>query len=146
MRHNTAVIILGLALFSACADSDLQKVGKTLLVTAKAVGEVQSTVIQANNAKLISDDTTRAILEVCLKVDLAGKQAVAVTRQISKLDNPSRQQLLQILKPIVASLQTSLTLDVLLIKDPDTRIKVQSGLLLLETSINSVILILAVGG
>lgn len=139
-------IPLLLLLLVSCTDSDLQKVGKTLLVASKAIGEVQTSVITSNQQGLISDDTTRVILETCLRANMAGKQATAVTREISKLDTVSREQLIQILKPIVAALQTSITQDIIPIKDVDTRIKVQTGLALAQSSINTIIIILAATG
>lgn len=139
-------IPLVLLLLISCSDTDLQRVGKTLLVASKAIGEVQSTVTAANAQKLISDDSTRIILETCLKANLAGKQAVSITREISKLDTVSREQLIQILKPIVGALQNSITTDLIPIKDVDTRLKVQTGLALAQSSINTIIIILAATG
>jgi hypothetical protein len=65
---------LVLFLQAACSDRDLQKMSKSMVVLAKTVGELQKDVIAANEQKLLSDQATGEILQVCLKINAAGKQ------------------------------------------------------------------------
>lgn len=136
--------ILALAFLVSCNDQDLQKVAKSLLVTADAVGVVQTTVIEANTLALIPDADTRAVLGVCKQVNLAGKDAVRITRDLSKLGPTERTQLLEILKPVIAAVRASQALPG--ITDPATREKVRTLLLAVETALNSTQLILAATG
>ena len=65
-------------LMQACGDSDIQKIAKSMLVVAHAVGDAQTLAIQANRQNLIDDQTTGKILSICAKINIAGKQADAV--------------------------------------------------------------------
>jgi hypothetical protein len=136
--------LLPLLLVMACGDSDLQKVAKALTVTAKSISMAQTTVIEANKQKLISDDDTAAILKVCLEVNRAGKDATAITRGLAQLDQPSRSQLLTILIPVIRSIGDAVT-RTSLIKDAQTQTNIKGILLTVQTTLTSIQLILAGG-
>ena len=140
------LLILPILIFTACSDADLAKVAKSMVAASVAVGQVQTDVIEANSLGLISEKTTEDILEVCLKVNLAGKQVDAVLRGISKLDPASRQALVNVLTPISQALDVSQLEFMAGIKDPATKQKVEAGFLLARSAISSIQIIIASGG
>ena len=140
------ILVLPLLIFTGCADADLDKVAKGLNEAAITVGTLQSTTIEANNQQLISEGDTRAILTACLQVDKAGKEAVAVTRQISALSPNDRTKILNILTPVIASVDRLVAQGVLNIQDQQTRVGIQALLLSLQTSLNVVQITLSSGG
>jgi len=149
MKHLPAPLLLAVLLFSAfqssCSDSDLNKVSKALVVTAEVIGQIQTDVIAANTQKLLSDDTTRSILETCNKISLAGKEATAITRNLSKLDISAKSQVLEILKPVLVVLNDAITKDIIAISDQSTRDKVQLSLMSIQSALNSIQIIVAGG-
>lgn len=139
-------VILVLLVSQACTDSNLQTVSKALTDVAYSVGTLQTTAIEANKAGLLSEDNTRALLELCVKTNLAGKEAVAVTRGISKLDDPSKAQIMTILQPVVVSVRNMVDNGLLGIKNEDTKRKVQTILVVIQTGLNSIQLVVAARG
>jgi hypothetical protein len=140
------LVVLLLSLFqSSCSDGDLKKVSKALVVTAEVVGQVQTDVIAANAQKLISDDTTRSILEACNRISLAGKEATAVTRNLTKLDISTKSQVLEILKPVLLALDNAITKDIIVIADQSTRDNVRLSLVSIQSALNSIQIIVAGG-
>lgn len=132
------ILCLTLLFAPSCKDKDLEKVSKALVVTADTLGTIQTAVIDANKQGLLSIDKTRAILEVCLKVDQAGKEAVFVTRQVNKLTEPSKAQILGILVPVIKAVESTFF--------PDLPVSVKLALESLRSTLNSIQLILAAGG
>lgn len=144
MRQAT-IIMMYVLLSSGCTDSDLKKVSKGLVITADSIGELQTVVIAASGQNLIGDSDTRAILELCLMVNQAGKDATAITRGISKLDNPSKAQLVAVLNPIITAVQNALNSGLLGIKDEALRQKLRGILLTIQTTLSGIQLTLAGG-
>jgi hypothetical protein len=142
LLFTTLILLLAM---TACADKDLEKVAKGLLALADGISITQTTVIEANNQGLIDEDTTRNILQVCVKITQAGQDASAVTRALSKLDDVSRTQVLEILKPVIMSVQDALDNGLLGIKNEQTKQKVRATLLTVQTTLNAIQLTL-VGG
>jgi hypothetical protein len=142
-RRFLPLIFITSLLFVGCSDPDLERVAKSLIAAKDAIGIAQTTVIQANAHGLMSNDSTRAVLELCVRASMAGKQATAVTKRISKLDPASQRQLIQILAPIVASFQSSVDSGLLGIKNDQTRIQVQVVLTAVQTALNTAWIILA---
>lgn len=142
----TSLLCLILLASSGCEDSELERVGKALLAAGQAISIAQTTVIQANAQGLVSDDSTRVILESCVKANLAGKQAVAVTRQIKRIDPASRAQLIQILQPTVQAFQVAIDQGLTGVKNEDTKIKLQLVLTAVQTSLSTAWLILVSSG
>lgn len=140
------VLALPLLLFqSSCDDGDLEKISKALIVVANVQGEIQTAVITANSEKLISDDTTRSILEVCLKINTAGKEATEVTRTIAKMNATSKSQMLSILKPVISAIDNSIKTDLISISDQPTKDKIRLMLLSVQTTLNSVQIMISGG-
>lgn len=129
----------------ACVDSDLRKISKALTDVALSIGTLQTAVIEAQQADLVSVETTSQVLSVCKKVNLAEREAVVLTRVISKLDAPAKAQILQILTPVITSVQTLAANGALGIKNPATEQKVQAILLSVRTGLNTIQLIVAGG-
>jgi hypothetical protein len=134
---------MSLMLISACTDSDLHKVAVALNDTAASIGTLQTTVIEAHKAGLIPDDSAREILTVCVQVSKAGKDAVAITRELTKLTSPTKAQILGILTPVIKAVGNMVDSGLLGIKNEATRDKVKLILLAIQTSLNGAQIILA---
>jgi hypothetical protein len=76
-------------------------------------------------------------------VNIAGKEAVAVTRSISKLSAADKSNLLVILNPIIAAVGEGL--DNLKITDPNVSANIRAALLAIQTGLNTAQLIIAGG-
>jgi hypothetical protein len=139
-------LILLLLSLMACTDSQLQKVSKGMLVFSQSLNVLQTDVIAANKSQLIDDKTTGTILEVCMKADAAGKQVDGILRTLSKIDPNSRSQIVNLITPIVNSLDPSQLEFIAGIKDPATKQKVDAAFTALRTTIAGVQMALAVGG
>lgn len=120
MRRRLAPALILCLMLSGCAAQQtstpspgtltpLQKVSTGLLDFAKGIAVVQSTAIQANSQGLLTNARTTEILTYCNQANLIGKQATAVTRQISTLDKPSADKVLQILTPAIVNIGTLVT-------------------------------------
>lgn len=142
-----AIPILAIALtFSACTDNQLEQVAKSLLVAAKSIGIVQTTVIEANQQGLITDETTSLILAGCIKANQAGQQASAITRSISKLDPASRQQMIPMVQSALGAVSASLVIDLSSVKNEQTKQAVLTGLTTAQTALNLVLTTLSTTG
>jgi hypothetical protein len=141
-----AIALPLLVLMISCTDSDLQKIGKSMLILANGLKEVQTDVITANQSKLIDDATTGQILSICTRIDVAGKQVDTVMRSISKLDPASRTSLVNLLTPISQALDPNQISFVAGIKDPVTQQKVQGEFIILRSAVSAIQLVLATGG
>ena len=144
MRRFAPLLLLMLCM--SCDDSSLVKVSKGLLITAQSLSTLQTTVIEGNTQKLISDDTTRVILTLCVQINQAGKDATAVTKNLAKLENPSKVQIIGILKPVVTAVGNMLDNGLLGIKDEKTQQEVRLLLLTIQSTLNGIQLALATGG
>jgi hypothetical protein len=130
-----ALAIPILCLLVACGPDDLRKVGQGLDALAAATGAAQTSVISMNAAGQLDTDTTEKILDACLKINLAQKQAISITRAIAKLDKPTAAQLTAIMVPITAAVQDLVANGTVGIKNQDTKTKVQ----LLIVSVQSIV-------
>jgi len=141
-----ALVLVAALCVAACTDKDLETVARSLQVTSQALGTLQGSVLSGNVAtpKLISDDATRSILEVCIKINEAGLETSRVTRTINALSPTDRVQILAILDPVIKAVEDALTgTSSLGITDIKTRDAVTASLLLIQTSLNSAKLVLA---
>jgi hypothetical protein len=143
MKKRIAPILLLLALTS-CSDSSLQKIAKSMLVVSKTIGQVQTDVIAANSSGLVSDQITGQILQVCIKVNVAGKQIDGVLRGINALDSQSRSSIIALLTPISMALDPVQLEFIAGIKDPATKQKIEGAFILARSAISSVQITLAV--
>ena len=139
------ILFMTLVLFlqAACSDRDLQKVSKSMVVLASAVGELQKDVIAANEQKLLSDQAAGEILEVCLKINAIGKQIDAVLRSVRQLDLDSRKNLIALLTPISQALDARQLEFIAGIKDPAMKQKTDAAFILVRTTVASLQLALA---
>jgi hypothetical protein len=133
-------------LLQACGDSDIQKIARSMLVVAHAVGDAQTLAIQANSQNLIDDQTTGKILSICAKIDIAGKQADAVLRSVTKLDPSSRSSLFSVAAAIGQAIDPSQLEMLANIKNPATRQNVEAALALIRSAVSAVEIVLAAGG
>jgi hypothetical protein len=133
-------------LLQACGDSDIQKIARSMLVVAHAVGDAQTLAIQANSQNLIDDQTTGKILSICAKIDIAGKQADAVLRSVTKLDPSSRSSLSSVAAAIGQAIDPSQLEMLANIKNPATRQNVEAALALIRSAVSAVEIVLAAGG
>jgi hypothetical protein len=150
MKRPQIFLILPLLLFlqlqNSCKDADLEKIRTGLQTTADAMATVQTTVITANQQGLLSTDDTRSILLVCKKIDQGGKQAALIAKAVSKLDDPTKLQLLGILNPVLDAVNESLTNGLLGIKNPQTYQKVQGALVTIQTTLTTIQSLLTISG
>ena len=131
---------------AACSDRDLQKASKSMVVLAAAVGELQKDVIAANEQKLLSDQDAGKILQVCLKINAAGKQIDAVLRSARQLDSDLRKNLIALLTPISQALDAKQLEFIAAIKDPAVKKKTDAAFILVRTTVASLQIILASSG
>lgn len=142
-RFGVIATLILVALLMACTDATITTVAKSLDDSAKAVGTLQTTVIQANTQKLISDNDTAAILTICASINSAGLQVSQATRGVNSLNPAQKMSLLSILNPIVAAVQRGLLTNLLSIQDPNTRTTVQAALTAIQTALAAAQVVLA---
>jgi hypothetical protein len=122
----------------ACGPADLQKVAQGLDALATATGTAQTTIIEMNRQAMIDTETTRGILTVFQDVNRAQKQAIGITRQLTKLTGTTTQQLQQIMGPITASIKELVDKGAVGIKDPATQQKVLAVIVTVQTVISAI--------
>lgn len=140
-----AILICSLLTLSltGCSDKSLEKVARGMVVVSNTVSQVQSDVIIWEQAKLISTDTAREILQVCTKINIAGLQIDTTMRVIEKLDPQSAKALIDMLTPVSLSLDPAKLTFISGIENATTRQRVEAYFLLLRTSISTVQIVLA---
>ncbi len=89
--------------------------------------------------------TTRTILNACVKMDNAGKEAVAYTRTINTLDPASRSTLMGMLTPAITSIGDLVQNGTVGIKDQTTKDTIQALLVGLQTTLAGIQLQIAGG-
>ena len=119
-------------------DSSLHKVSKGLDATATAIGTLQTTAISGFSSGLLDKPTTDIIINLCVKVNQAGKEAVAITRAISQLDQLDSTKILAILKPIISAVGDIVDNGLVGIKDEVLKTKIKGILVGIQTSLNAV--------
>lgn len=129
-----------------CTDTQLTKLSQALNDVALSMGTLQTTVITANQQKLISDGDTETILRLCYKINAGGQEASKVTRALTKLTAPASSSVLAILQPILTAVNDSLTSGLVNIKDPTTKTNVYAALVAIQTALNTAQTILAATG
>lgn len=138
-----SLILVLLISLSSCEDDDLRRVSESLRDTSHALSLLQTTVIEANKVNLLSTENTRSILEMSIRVNHAGQQAVDITRGINRLSPEDRNNLLNILIPIVHEVGITRTAIIFNIQNPETRNNIDLILLTIQSSLNATQLILA---
>lgn len=147
MLKAISVILLALSLCACPAantttpappKTPLQIVATAELDIAQTVGALQTAIINSNSQGLVSDDTTRALLTITLKVAQAGKQADAVTSKLSTLGPIDKTNILTIFNPISQVITDSLNSGLISIKDPKTLATIRLSLTTLQGIISSI--------
>jgi hypothetical protein len=133
-------------MMTACSDPNLNKVAKGLVDIQQTVGTLQTTVIAANKENLLSTENTRTVLDLCEKINLAEKDAIAITRTVAKYDNPTRSQILAILQPIMKAVNNAIDVGIVPIKDQAVKDKVKTALVTIQSTLNIIQLVSASGG
>lgn len=141
----SAVLVIATSLLiSGCTDSDLLKLAHALRDTSNAVAAIQHTVISANKNGLMSDNDTRPILQLMVKVNNAALAADMATRKLAVLAPADRGNLAQILSPLVGVLSDSDAVTAA-IKNPKARKDIQASLQLIQAAVTTAQLIAAGG-
>lgn len=143
-RKSNWVVLAAMLVLVACTDQSLTRLAKALDDTAKGMGALQTTVVRAQAQGVISVDTTNSILEVCKKIDLAGKQADNITRGLAQLAPADRGNILAVLKPVIAAVDDSVSTGLTGIPEP-TKTKVLNILQTIQIALNTAQSILAGG-
>lgn len=124
--------------------TSLQKVAAAEVAIGQAVGALQSTVIAANSKGLLSDDTTRTILQLSLKISQADAQAIALTQGIVALGPGQMTSLAALFAPIAQAVNDTLASGLVPIKDQATLTAVKTALTTVQALITG--LQLVIGG
>lgn len=124
-------------------EADLRRVGEALRDTAASIAVFEQVILDANKQGTLSDDTARPLIAIVLQVSQAGKQATIATTEIHRLAPADRQQILNILVPVIDAVQKGLTDNIVTISDLKTRQDLRTVLLLVQTSLSTAQLVLA---
>lgn len=134
IRISVALLVIALVL-TACKDDNLKTLAKALDDTAHGVQVLQIAVIEAESQHTIDEDAARSLLEFSVKVNVAGQEAVKATRNLDYLNSADKQKLLSILLPVIQTLAVG--------QNISTDEKITAAIALIQTSLNSVQLVLA---
>lgn len=133
-----------LLLLISCGPADLQKTAQGLNALSVATFTAQTTIIQMEKDKVIDTDTTRDIMLVIQKCFLAQKQAISITRTLTKIDKPTQQQLILIMKPVTQSIKELVENGTAGIKNPETKEKVLGVLVAVQSVLTAINIALGV--
>jgi len=122
MRKFLFIPLALVAMAAACEDSDIEKVATALNTATKTVGGVQDATILAFDSGLFSDDVNDegeitqtakekadVIVEICKEVQMAVVLANNLTREFSELPAGGRDQVLEILIPVIETLEVAVS-------------------------------------
>ncbi len=114
-----------------CDDSDIERIAKSLNQATHAVGVVQDTTIATHDTlgeEVFPKKDADAIVNICKEVQMAILLANNLTRDFSELPVGGRNQLLEILIPVMDTLEVAVSTEKLaLIKDDKLRAAVALG-------------------
>jgi len=100
-----AIPLLLVVAAPSCGDDDLKRVGRTLNEAARSIQVIQATIIEAHGAGLISGLHADDLVEITVSVAKAIGEANILTINFSRLDPEDRDDLIEILEPILLALQ-----------------------------------------
>ncbi len=113
-----ALVMMG----QMCSESDIEKIAVALNAATKSVGVVQDAAIAAFDSGLFTDDVNDegevvqtakqkadAIVQICKEVQMAILLSNNLTRQFSELPQGGRDQLLEILIPVMDTLEVAVS-------------------------------------
>jgi hypothetical protein len=142
-RAIALALLLTLAV-SACTDKKLRDLVNASDKIAETVTVVQKAAVDSENANLVTRNQARAIMQLSIQVSQANNSAMDIARDLSKLDEPSREQLLEVLKPIIAAVNAGVNdQNILGIQDVKTRDAIRGGFVAIQTTLASINLILS---
>ena len=144
-RKLVAVLLLMLFVLTACDDKNLEAVADGLDKTMAGLTAAQKVVIESNKPstpggpKFLSDESTIKIGEALIKINEAVIKGAETTEEIVKLDEPSRQQLTNILNPILKAVG-DLLLDPALsgIQNEATRTAIRAAIVAVQTTLTNI--------
>jgi hypothetical protein len=93
----------------SCNDPMLTKVSKGLADYSVAIHGVETSVIQANQQGVLTVDQTRPIVQLLVKLNSAGQQASALTRNLTTLPAASKSQLVTITAPVITAIEQAIS-------------------------------------
>lgn len=120
----------------------LTKVAAVMPVIAKSVGDLQTFLIAQHTAGQIPDATYTAILQTCLKIDQAGKQADALLKPLTALDGTSKATLFASFQPLVQAIADAANSGQVGIKDPGTQQTISTILGTLQAALTGLVTLL----
>ncbi len=105
------------------------------LKVAQAINDIQQgnksfaqTVVASNAQKLLSDATTKNLLNISLKISQGGDQAAAVLQGLTTLPPGTKVTLWTVLKPVSQAVNDALQSGLIPITDQNTKTTVQAVL------------------
>lgn len=111
------------------------------LDVAQGIRLVEDGIRSANTAKAVDDATTTKVLQLCNRIDKAGKDVNAVLRSQA---TGAKVSVATLLTPIITAIQAGIDQDVVKISDQPTRDKIRFALVAVQATIQSVLAALGV--
>jgi hypothetical protein len=140
----SSILLFSFALFvQGCKDQQIQTLAKTVRAVAEANNQLQKDAEALNAAGSLTLDETLTIMQVVIKIAKADEEANQLIIPLSKLETVSKQQILMVMQPIITAVNNLISQDVIQIKDPDAKVKVQMTLGSIQSSLNVVYLIVS---
>lgn len=140
MKFFASLILIGALLFqAACSSGTIAQVAKAEAAVETSCNAGFTFVVQANAQGLISTPDATAIVNVILKVEQANGQALTATAAINNLSAADQQNLLNVLNPIVAAVNTAVASGTVGIKDQATQQKTLLVLTTIQTAVNAAV-------
>jgi hypothetical protein len=128
MRKTLAAVVLSAMTLVSCSDPTLTKVAKGLTDYGAAIHGVETSVIQAQQQGVITVEQARPVIMLLVKLNDAGVQASALTRNLTKLPAANKGQLVQILSPVIQALQQATSSGLIGVPDGPTKTNILIGL------------------
>lgn len=153
IRRKIFVLLMVLSLFS-CAGvqtkpgvdqnaADLRNVALALKDVAISIGALQQFVKDTTTQGLLTADQGRPLMEVALKVSIAGQQATQATLKIGQLTPADRTSLLAVLNPMVDAVGNAMDQNIMPISNVKTRNDARTIFLMMQTALSTAQLVLA---
>ena len=135
-------LVAALVFQAGCSSGTIADVAKAEAGIEAACNTGFTFVVQANSQGLISTPDAIAINNVILKVEQANGAALTATAKINSLSAADQQNLLSVLNPVVAAINTAVASGTAGIKDPATQQKTLLILTTIQTAVNAAVAIL----
>lgn len=137
MKQAFVISLIALSLVS-CKDDQLKTVARTLKIVAESIGVVQTTIIEANKQKLVSDDDTLKFLTLCVTINKSGQEASALTRNLSSLGITDKVKIVKIFDELLTAISRAIDNDLTGIKNEVIKLKVKTSLETIQATIKTV--------